>query len=144
MSEIKRVTDWMDGAQQKNTLRNMANYFAYMMSELSEGMDSIDVPEMRELASTLEALSVNIRKGKYDDQIDAANKLDLMDSAIDTAWTSIGLAHMLGDATGAFNEIVTSNYSKFVDGVAWRDETGKVIKGPGYFAPDLTPFIHTS
>lgn len=141
MTEIKSVTDWIDAAGQKPSVRNVANYLAYTMSELGECLGVIEDSYLIDLSSRLEVCSKLIRDGSFDGDIDQANRTELLDGAIDTAWCAIGLAHMLGDAQGAFGEVVASNYSKFENGVCALDSTGKVIKGPGYFKPELGKFL---
>ena len=141
MSEIKQVTDWIDAAQQEPNVRNVANYLAYTMSELSEALRSIPDGGLFALGHHLEGVSVMIRKGDYDKNIAKAKRIEMLDGAIDTAWCAIGLAHMLADAQGAFNEVAASNYSKFEGGVCQLDSTGKVVKGPGYFKPELAKFL---
>lgn len=143
MSEIKQVTDWIDAAQQKPSVRNVANYIAYTLSEMAECLEAADSQELYEFAQDMQGLSETLRTGVFDEhfQEGRCNIEELMDGAIDTAWCSIGLAHMLGDAQGAFNEVVRSNYSKFEGGVCELDATGKVVKGPSYFKPDLAKYL---
>lgn len=139
MSEIKQVTDWIDAAQQQPGVRNVANYLAYTMSELAEALAEINGAQR--MAERLEDFSLHIRAEHMDLEIESADKVALLDAAADTAWTAIGLMHMLGDAQGAFNEVVRSNYSKFEGGVCELDATGKVVKGPSYFKPDLAKYL---
>jgi predicted HAD superfamily Cof-like phosphohydrolase len=50
-----------------------------------------------------------------------------------------GLQHIIEDV---FDEIQASNMSKLgEDGQPILREDGKILKGPGYFKPDLTKFI---
>ena len=50
-----------------------------------------------------------------------------------------GMQHVIEDV---FNEIQASNMSKLGDdGKPVLREDGKILKGPGYFKPDLTKFI---
>lgn len=141
MSEVKQVTDWIDAAQQQPSVRNIANYLAYTMSELAECFGSLDSYVLRRFALEMEQISIDLRQGQYDYAFQGADRTELLDGAIDTAWCAIGLAHMLADAQGAFAEVVRSNYSKFEGGVCQLDETGKVVKGPSYFKPDLAKYL---
>ena len=45
------------------------------------------------------------------------------------------------DYHGALDEVNRSNYSKFEDGKAVRDEHGKIAKGKDYFRADLERFV---
>lgn len=144
MSEIKQVTDWVDAAGQKPSTRNVANYLAYTMSELAEALRTLTEENCSDLDCLIEDMqdiSRRMREGVYDDDVVVADRTELLDGAIDTAWCAIGLAHMLSDAKGAFNEIAASNFSKFENGVCALDSTGKVVKGPSYFKPDLAKFL---
>ncbi|WP_341237892.1 hypothetical protein [uncultured Limnobacter sp.] len=141
MNQIEQVTTWIDAAQQKPSVRNVANYLAYTMSELGECLHAVDDIAFGMLANRLESFSESLRNGTYNDEIALANRTELLDGAIDTAWCAIGLAHMLGDAQGAFAEVAASNHSKFENGVCELDATGKVVKGPSYFKPDLAKFL---
>ena len=50
-----------------------------------------------------------------------------------------GMQHVIEDV---FDEIQASNMSKLgKDGKALLREDGKILKGPGYFRPDLSKFI---
>jgi predicted HAD superfamily Cof-like phosphohydrolase len=141
MSEIKQVTDWIDAAKQEPSVRNVANYLAYTMSELAECLRLVENRQILHLSSYLEQVSIEIRKGVYDKKIEEAERTELLDGAADTAWTAIGLMHMLGDAQGAFNEVIRSNWSKGENGTLQLDATGKVLKGSNYTPPDLAKFI---
>lgn len=141
MSEINKVTKWIDAAKQERNNRNLANYIAYTLSEIGEGLRAIDDPDLEELTQLLEDTSVCMRNGYFDFAIEKTDKVELLDCALDTAWTAIGMAHMLGHAREAFNEVSDSNFSKFLDGVAVLDGTGKVVKGPHFFKPQLKPFL---
>lgn len=138
MSEIKQVTDWIDAAGQEPSVRNVANYAAFVLSECSEMLNTLCFYED---ANNLENLSKQIRVGIFDNRIGNVDHVQLLDDAADVVWTGVGLMHMLSDAQGAFNEVVASNYSKFEGGVCQLDATGKVVKGPSYFKPDLAKFL---
>lgn len=146
MSEIQQVTNWIDGAKQARTMRNEANYFGYMLEELSEGLQAVsgNHPALLEVVRVMKAVSVDFRVGAFDEHfknLTLEQAIELFDGALDTAWVSIGLAHMMGDAKAGFEEVARSNYSKFHDGVAVLDSTGKVVKPATYSKPYLLPFI---
>lgn len=141
MSEVKQVADWIDAAKQEKTLRNTANYLGYLLSEVAETLQETNSTQLVQLSTSLEYASRKLRSGDWDFALKKCNNVKIMDGAIDSAWCAIGLAHMLGDAQGAFAEVVRSNYSKFEGGVCSLDETGKVIKGPSYTEPSLAKFV---
>lgn len=141
MNQIEQVTTWIDAAGQEPSMRNVANYLAYTMSELAECLACLDSVFMEDFAVEMESMSQELRDGEYDYAFGKIDRTELLDGAIDTAWCAIGLAHMLGDAEGAFAEVAASNHSKFENGVCELDATGKVVKGPSYFKPDLAKFL---
>lgn len=141
MNQIEQVTTWIDAAQQKPSVRNIANYLAYTISELAECLACVRSESLLQLADRMEYASELMRAGQYDLHIEQADKVELLDGAMDTLWTAAGLGHMLGDAQGAFAEVANSNHSKFENGVCELDATGKVVKGPSYFKPELAKFL---
>lgn len=68
---------------------------------------------------------------------------DLLDAICDSIYVLIGLALKMGfDLDGAFAEVHRSNMSKLgADGEPILREDGKILKGPNFEAPDLTPFL---
>lgn len=70
------------------------------------------------------------------------NTLELLDALADQIVTAVGVAYMMGfDIIGALKEVNASNWSKFENGKAVTDENGKIIKGGGYFKPELGKFV---
>nr|DAD57697.1 MAG TPA: hypothetical protein [Bacteriophage sp.] len=68
--------------------------------------------------------------------------LGVYDAIVDIDYVNTGAAVTFGlDLEAGFNEVHASNMSKFVDGKALKNDLGKVIKGPKYWAPDLAKFI---
>lgn len=65
------------------------------------------------------------------------------DAIVDSLYTLIGLGLGLGvDLEGAFAEVQRSNMTKLgADGRPIYREDGKVLKGPNFTPPDLTPFV---
>ncbi len=72
------------------------------------------------------------------------NRLALLDSIADQMVTATGCAvfHSM-DPVGALHEVNRSNFSKFDEQgePIYHPETQKLMKGPNYSKPDLTPFI---
>jgi len=59
-------------------------------------------------------------------------------------YVTYGAGHAFGiDLDKCFDEVQSSNMSKLSeDGKPIYNESGKVIKGPKYFKPDLTKFVN--
>ena len=69
--------------------------------------------------------------------------VEVADALTDILYVTYGAGHSFGvDLDKCFDEVQRSNMSKLgVDGKPIYNESGKVMKGPDYFAPDLTKII---
>ena len=70
--------------------------------------------------------------------------LEVADALTDILYVTYGAGHAFGiDLDKCFEEVQNSNMSKLgEDGKPIYNETGKVMKGPKYFKPDLTKFTN--
>ena len=68
---------------------------------------------------------------------------EVADALTDILYVTYGAGHAFGiDLDKCFDEVQNSNMSKLgEDGKPIYDESGKVMKGPNYFKPDLNKFI---
>ena len=71
------------------------------------------------------------------------NLLEVADALTDLLYVTYGAGHAFGiDLDKCFNEVQESNMSKLGrDGKPIYNESGKVMKGPNYFKPDLSKFL---
>ena len=71
------------------------------------------------------------------------NIVEVADALTDILYVTYGAGHSFGvDLDKCFDEVQRSNMSKLgVDGKPIYNESGKVMKGPDYFAPDLKKII---
>ena len=71
------------------------------------------------------------------------NLLEVADALTDILYVTYGAGHAFGiDLDKCFDEVQNSNMSKLgEDGKPIYNESGKVMKGPNYFKPDLLKFI---
>ena len=89
----------------------------------------------------IKAITANQRKMvvamKNDDLLEVA------DALTDILYVTYGAGHAFGiDLDKCFEEIQNSNMSKLGEGgKPIYNESGKVMKGPKYFKPDLTKFV---
>ena len=69
--------------------------------------------------------------------------LEVADALTDILYVTYGAGHAFGiDLDKCFNEVQESNMSKLgSDGKPIYNESGKVMKGPNYFKPDLNKFL---
>ncbi len=76
--------------------------------------------------------------------INDKNLLEVADALTDILYVTYGAGHAFGiDLDKCFDEVQNSNMSKLgKDGKPIYNESGKVMKGPNYFKPDLLKFIN--
>ena len=70
--------------------------------------------------------------------------LEIADALTDLLYVTYGAGHAFGiDLDKCFNEVQNSNMSKLDEnGKPIYNESGKVLKGPNYFKPDLSKFLN--
>ncbi len=75
--------------------------------------------------------------------MDNKDILEVADALTDILYVTYGAGHAFGiDLDSCFDEVQNSNMSKLgKDGKPIYNESGKVMKGPNYFKPDLSKFI---
>ena len=91
-------------------------------------------------------LRYDLIKEELEELKDAMKNNDLLevaDALTDILYVTYGAGHAFGiDLDKCFEEVQNSNMSKLgKDGKPIYNENGKVMKGPGYFKPDLKKFI---
>ena len=76
--------------------------------------------------------------------LDNKDLLEVADALTDILYVTYGAGHAFGiDLDGCFEEVQNSNMSKLDEGgKPIYNESGKVMKGPKYFKPDLSKFIN--
>ena len=69
--------------------------------------------------------------------------LEVADALTDILYVTYGAGHAFGiDLDQCFDEVQNSNMSKLgEDGEPIYNESGKVMKGPNYFKPNLSKFV---
>ena len=72
------------------------------------------------------------------------NLLEVADALTDILYVTYGAGHAFGiDLDKCFEEVQNSNMSKLDEnGKPIYNESGKVMKGPKYFKPDLSKFVN--
>ena len=75
--------------------------------------------------------------------MDTKNLVEVADALTDILYVTYGAGHAFGiNLDKCFNEVQQSNMSKLDDhGNPIYNDSGKVMKGPKYFKPDLSKFI---
>ena len=81
--------------------------------------------------------------GELKEAMDNNDLLEVADALTDILYVTYGAGHAFGiNLDKCFDEVQNSNMSKLgEDGEPIHNESGKVMKGPKYFKPDLTKFV---
>ena len=92
-------------------------------------------------------LRIDLIKEELEELTEAMNNKDLLevaDALTDILYVTYGAGHAFGiDLDKCFDEVQNSNMSKLDEnGEPIYNETGKVMKGPNYFKPDLSKFVN--
>ena len=91
-------------------------------------------------------LRIDLIKEELQELTEAMNNKDLLevaDALTDILYVTYGAGHAFGiDLDNCFDEVQNSNMSKLGEnGEPIYNESGKVMKGPNYFKPDLSKFV---
>jgi len=91
-------------------------------------------------------LRIDLIKEELDELKEAMDNNDLLevaDALTDILYVTYGAGHAFGiDLDRCFDEVQNSNMSKLGEnGEPIYNESGKVMKGPNYFKPDLSKFV---
>ena len=91
-------------------------------------------------------LRIDLIKEELDELQEAMGNNDLLevaDALTDILYVTYGAGHAFGiDLDKCFDEVQNSNMSKLGEnGEPIYNESGKVMKGPNYFKPDLSKFV---
>jgi len=91
-------------------------------------------------------LRYNLIKEELDElkqAIDGKDLLEVADALTDILYVTYGAGHAFGiNLDNCFNEVQNSNMSKLgTDGKPIYNDSGKVMKGPNYYKPNLSKFV---
>ena len=91
-------------------------------------------------------LRIDLIKEELDELQEAMKNNDLLevaDALTDILYVTYGAGHAFGiDLDKCFNEVQNSNMSKLgKNGEPIYNDSGKVMKGPNYFKPNLSKFV---
>jgi len=93
---------------------------------------------------------VKLRSDLIKEELDELNQAiqdkdikEVADALTDILYVTYGAGHSFGiDLDKCFEEVQQSNMSKLgTDGKPIYNDSGKVMKGPNYFKPDLNKFL---
>ena len=97
----------------------------------------------------INSLRLNLIQEELDELTKAINEKDVLevaDALTDILYVTYGAGHAFGiNLDKCFDEVQKSNMSKLgKDGRPIYNESGKVMKGPNYFKPNLSKFLTKS
>ncbi len=92
-------------------------------------------------------LRIDLIKEELEELTNAMREKDLLevaDALTDILYVTYGAGHAFGiNLDKCFEEVQNSNMSKLgQDGKPIYNDSGKVMKGPNYFRPDLSKFLN--
>ena len=94
----------------------------------------------------INSLRISLIQEEFDELTKAIKENDILevaDALTDILYVTYGAGHAFGiNLDKCFDEVQRSNMSKLgKDGKPIYNESGKVMKGPDYFKPDLSKFL---
>lgn len=151
---VSNVCGWFVAAQQQPAdptpeVQQTAFYTGMQLEELAEKLEVI-LGASHPLVTSMHSAGNDFKEGWMDDAVygalaHPAKAEAMLDADVDLLWVSIGAARAQGaDVERACNEVARANWDKAVDGVFQLSETKRVLKRPGWKAPDLQPFMNVA
>ena len=123
----------------------MSNFSKVGIFMKTFGQEVKDKPSFS--SEKINKLRIDLIKEELEELTDAMKNKDLLevaDALTDILYVTYGAGHAFGiDLDKCFDEVQNSNMSKLgKDGNPIYNESGKIMKGPNYFKPDLSKFIN--
>ena len=122
----------------------MSNFSKVGIFMKTFGQEVKDKPSFS--SDKINKLRIDLIKEELEELSQAMKNRDLLevaDALTDILYVTYGAGHAFGiDLDKCFEEVQNSNMSKLDEkGKPIYNESGKVMKGPNYFKPDLTKFV---
>lgn len=138
---------WFEKAFPQPVAKNFTTQLGVHLEEVAEMLETLEGTDGHTRSMLANAILRLQDLGDYlkaqEGSIEVANEVELLDALCDQIVTATGVAYMRGqDIIGAMTEVNASNFSKFDDkGNPIYNANLKLMKGPRYFKPVLTPFL---
>ena len=125
-------------------MSNMTNFNKVKTFMNTYGQEVKNTPEFPD--SKIVQLRIDLIQEELNELKEAINNNDIIevaDALTDILYVTYGAGHSFGvDLDSCFNEVQNSNMSKLGDdGKPIYNESGKVMKGPNYFKPNIKKII---
>lgn len=140
------TVNWFKAAKPEPTIEDECVQQGVMFEEMYELLDALRLSEsdagrgLKHLAylfKTKQPYAIKLFANLTHEQ-----RIERLDAMCDIVVTAAGSSYTSkDDFIGALTEVNASNWSKFENGKAVTDENGKIIKGSGYFKPELDKFV---
>lgn len=140
---------WFEKARPNPTLQDVQAQLGVHCEEVSEMLNALGSDDSRLdtllyiAKASMQDLANHLKGTSGHPRIQVLNPDEMLDGLCDQIVTATGVAHTLGyNIVAAMTEVNRSNFSKFDEqGNPIYNENKKVMKGPNYSAPDLTPYL---
>ena len=125
-------------------MSDMSNFNKVKIFMNTYGQEVKNTPEFSD--SKIVQLRIDLIQEELNELKEAINNNDIIevaDALTDILYVTYGAGHSFGvDLDSCFNEVQNSNMSKLGDdGKPIYNESGKVMKGPNYFKPNIKKII---
>ena len=125
-------------------MSDMSNFNKVKTFMNTYGQEVKTIPEFPD--SKIVKLRIDLIQEELNELKEAINNKDIIevaDALTDILYVTYGAGHSFGvDLDSCFNEVQNSNMSKLgEDGKPIYNESGKVMKGPKYFKPNIKKII---
>ena len=145
------MTNSNNSKTNKDQLSLLVDFMTAMGQPVSQGWEDIEgiklglkliEEETEEFREAVENIFENTECGEGEDVLNDSRE-DLAKELADILYVCYWTAAKIGiDVNEAFRRVHASNMSKLgPDGKPVKREVGKVLKGPGYHAPDLSDIV---
>ena len=126
-------------------MSDMSNFNKVKTFMNTYGQEVKNTPEFPD--SKIVQLRIDLIQEELNELKEAINNNDIIevaDALTDILYVTYGAGHAFGiDLDKCFEEVQNSNMSKLdEDGKPIYNESGKVMKGPKYFKPNLNKFLN--
>lgn len=118
---------------------NVFNDQKKFMVACGQTVDRLDEAQFKLYASLIEEETGELREA-----LAANDRVETLDALIDILVVTVGALHSMGvDATGAWKEVMATNFAKIdkETGFVRRRDDGKIMKPPLWQPPQLAQFI---
>ena len=122
-------------------MSNFQSVKKFMQTFGQEIQDMADFPNKKIVQLRYDLIKEELEE--FNEAIKDKDMTEIADALTDILYVTYGAGHTFGvNLDKCFEEVQRSNMSKLgSDGKPIYNESGKVMKGPNYFKPDLNKFL---